>query len=188
MAFVRDIKILFVITPGFAFLIIYKSNVNDEEIRRRYGSLFLEFKLNKGFKALLFYPLFFLRRVIYVLTQVFLNEMPILQVFLHSFFTFVQLSYCIIFRPFIEGSMFISEVTGEVCTLIVFISTSFFVDYGGDVKVDLIESITEYCLLIAFIVQMLVCVYTFIAGVVELVKKIYKHRTVQVLRSGNSFI
>ena len=134
----------------------------------------MEFKFEDGFMMAMFYPIFFFRRLAYVLVQVYFNDMPGLQIFLNIGFAIMQLSYCLTFRPFVEKSMFVSEVSGEVCTLIIFCSTSFFVFNHSELEVNAIENIAIYSLTLTFIVQMAVCLYGFVSSMIELVKKIKK--------------
>lgn len=174
---------MFFITPFFTFALIFKSDLNDEEFKAKYGSFFLEFKYTEGVKMSMFYPIFFLRRLAYVLAQIYLNNYPALQVTLNIFFTMVQLGYCLILRPFIEKSLFLSEVCGELCTLIVIVSTSVFIEQRSGIYIGIIENVVIYSLLGTFVLQMCVCMYCFFSSACELFRKVYKNRTAQIIRN-----
>ena len=174
---------MFLITPFFTFALIFRSDLNDEAFKLKYGSFFLEFKYSQGVRMSMFYPIFFLRRLAYVMAQIFLNSLPGLQVTLNIFFTMIQLGYCLIFRPFVEKSLFLSEVCGELCTLIVIVCTSVFIKERTGDYIGVIESIVIYSLLCTFVFQMCVCLYCFFSSAYELLRKIYKNRTLQIIRN-----
>ena len=174
---------MFFITPFFTFALIFKSDLNDEEFKAKYGSFFLEFKYTEGVKMSMFYPIFFLRRLAYVLAQIYLNKYPALQVTLNAFFTMVQLGYCLILRPYINKSLFLSEVCGELCTFIAIVSTSVFIEKRSWVDIGIVENVVIYSLLGTFALQISVCLYCFFISTCELFRKAYKDRTTQIIRS-----
>ena len=110
---------MFLITPLAIFTILYvnfdKIEANrDETFVRRFSSLIAEFDQNRGFKCLLYYPLFTIKRLVFAIAQIYLNDFPIAQVSLNLAFAVLGLIYMIIVRPFRLKLIQISNTVTEV--------------------------------------------------------------------------
>ena len=145
-----------------------------------------EFKNDKGLLGLSFYPIFLARRLAYVFSQVLMNDSPIVQVSVNVVFTIVQLFHLLIYRPFKERSVFISELIGEVCTLIVFLTTSLLLRTNSDSEIHLIEDITVYTVLATFSLQIFITFYCFVIAVIRLYKKLERIRAFQFQKSAHA--
>ena len=165
-------------------------NINEKKFKEtnfktKFGSLIKEFKLDKGLLSSLYYPLFLLRRLEYVLTQIFLNEYPLFQVCLNTGFTFVILIFLMFYKPFKDRTAFIALVTSEICVFIVFFSSGFFILYDDPKTVYIIESISIYSILASVGVQMIISIYNFAIQAKLLYKKVEKKRALQFANNAS---
>ena len=133
----------------------------------------------------LFYPIFLIRRLAYVFSQVLMNDVPILQVVINVLFTIIQLIHLLIYRPFNEKSVLISELIGEVCILIVFLTTSLLLRTNSDREIQLIEDITVYTVMVAFTFQVLISFYCFVITLLDLYNKLEKSRALKFQKSAH---
>ena len=80
---------------------------------RRFGSLISEFDQNRGFKCMIYYPLYTLRRVVYAISQIYLSNYPGLQKSSHLVFGLITFLYLIIIKPFKEKIILITNIVSE---------------------------------------------------------------------------
>lgn len=92
-------------------------------VLEKYGTLYSEFRYEEGLKFCLFYPIYFTRRLQYILTQIFCVNNPILQLSLNIIFAIFQFSYLFLSRPFKEKQTFIAETLGQSICLFAIILT-----------------------------------------------------------------
>ena len=85
-----------------------------------------EFKPEKGVSRLLFYPLFFLKRFIYLLLLVFASEKPDLQIYLTLTCSLGMLGYLSLCRPFRSLISQIANVVAEVGTVLALLESSLY--------------------------------------------------------------
>lgn len=116
------------LTPFFVFIGSSKTykritDQNNLEFLSRWGSLFLEFKNDKGFINTQFYLIFFIRRILFIFCQVFLNSQLIVQGAINIGFSLAKLYFIIFFNPFKEKLSQISATVAEFCIAIVFVIT-----------------------------------------------------------------
>lgn len=102
-----------------------RNRVNNQDVIDRFGSLYYEFKMDKGYPSQLFYLVYILRRLQFILTQTLLFEYVYLQFTLNLIFSVLQFIYVIYFRPFKEKNIMISELIGELCVIFVIILSGF---------------------------------------------------------------
>ena len=110
-------------TP-ISFIILlyrYRKSLENYKVRGKYGSLFLEFKNNKGFISYLFYPVFLIRRIQYMLNQVFYDYDPKGQLAVNIIFSFFNFCYLAYFRPFKVKVVLVSEFIGQICIIFLFL-------------------------------------------------------------------
>jgi hypothetical protein len=154
--------------------------LENEEFKEKFGSLFCEFKCNKGFWSSLFYTVFFVRRFAFVLTQFFLNSVPLLQALLNILFTLLQMIYMFVYFPFRDKLVFISEIVGEICTLIVFVATAFLLKENTEHEETILEDVAIYTILVTIGFQLLVSFYCFMLRFIELYQKLKKRKASKV--------
>lgn len=112
-----------IITP-FIFCIgslrSYKSiySENSASYLTKWGTLFSEFKNDKGFWSTQYYLIYFIRRFIFIISQVYLNSFLIIQGCLNISLSLLQLAYIITFRPYKEKNVLFSAFIAEGCVLI----------------------------------------------------------------------
>ena len=164
---------------------INEKKFKETNFKTKFGSLIKEFKLDKGLISSLYYPLFLLRRLEYVVTQIFLNEYPLIQVCLNTSFTFVILIFLLFYRPFTDKTAFIALFTSEICVFIVFFCSGFFIYYDNSEMVFIIESICIYSILASVCVQTIISIYNFIIQARLLYKKIDKKRALQFVNNAS---
>ena len=124
---VSFIQLLAFFTFPFAlFKIIFnidKIQSGDNEFNSKYGSLFMEFKNDKGMAGSIYYFIYFTRRIGFILSQLFLNSIPSLQFGLNAGMTLTILGYLIIYRPFKVTTVGISNLVSEAGILLVLVTS-----------------------------------------------------------------
>ena len=136
----------------------------DEQFNMKWGALFEEFKNNKGFLSTQFYLIFMARRMLYSLSQVFLNSQPVLQNSLNIFGTFLTLAYIFRYFNFKDKGVMICEIMGEISIMVTMVlSLIFLFDFSKDVK-EIIEIVIMVVVFGCILAQILVCVIMTIIG------------------------
>ena len=96
-----------------------------------YGSLFAEFKNDKGLLSSFYYPIFFWRRACYVLSIVMLENYVFLQVSINLAFSLLNLAFLIHFRPYVTRlTNFVSIFTEAGIFAVFAICASYQYDYN----------------------------------------------------------
>jgi hypothetical protein len=121
--------IAFGLTPAAViWLVLNHTSENNGEMvfPGRFSMLFAGFVMDKGRSRLLFYPLFFLERLMLAGGLVFLRSCPIVQVLLCLFSTVTVITtqmaaYLFIYRPYSDIVDGLSIFTTEACTLLVYL-------------------------------------------------------------------
>jgi hypothetical protein len=161
---------------------INQSKFQSENFKIQLGSLINEFKIDKGFLSSLYYPLFLLRRLGYVLVQVFFNRYPVVQVGVNSGFSILVLIFLFYFRPFKDNTSFIAIVSSELCVNLVFFWSGYFVLFDDEKGVKIVESMCIYTIFASICVQILISFYNFGKQVKAFYLKLEKSRSLQFVR------
>ena len=103
------------------FILTYKHR-NTVEFNKTVTILFEDFKCER-YMTMIYYPLFFLRRLLYISGIVFLSDYPLLQVILTSTFSFVFVAYVFVFKPFNSIQKLILNCVNEMFLFVVFVVT-----------------------------------------------------------------
>ena len=106
----------------------YISKSDNFEFHSKWGSLFLEFKNNKGFLSTQFYTIFICRRLAYIFSQVYLNAHLYLQSFLNIGISLLQLIYVLYYLPYKDSLVMVSSILGELSTTSVIIISILFIN------------------------------------------------------------
>ena len=167
---------------------INEKKFNDASFKIKLGSLINEFKQDRGFASYLYYPLFLLRRLEYVLVQIFMNEYPLIQVLLNTLFTFGIIIFLLIFRPFKDKTALIGVFTSEISIFIVFFSSGFLLLYPSQKVVYLIESISIYSIIASIGIQLIISIYYFVKKIQFWLKKLEKNRAIEFLKNNNQVL
>lgn len=121
---VTYIQMIIVITPLALLagsLLSYENiySQDNEEYTSKWGSLFSEFKNNKGFWSTQYYLFYFIRRLIFIMAQVYLNSYLFFQGALNICLSLLSLIFLLIFKPYKEKTILISSLSAEGCILMV---------------------------------------------------------------------
>ena len=158
-------------------------NENKEEFLGTWGSLFDEFKNDKGLLSTQYYSIFFARRLAFAISQVYLNSELVVQGLLNLFFSFVQLGYLIIFRPFKERRILYYALSTEICVFLVNTCTFAMLYAGDNTKVlsilELITILVVYTNVISNICLSLLQYAKFARKIFSMIKKKIMMRKVQ---------
>ena len=169
-------------TPLIIFVGLYlnynkiKNNQNPEFVRR-YSSLISELDQTRGFKCLLYYPLFTLRRLAYAFAQIYLNNFPILQKSIHLFFTILTFLYLIIVKPFISKTVLVSNIVTEGFMMLIFALILIIYIKNDIVSEDNLNFMFISCLIGCLGFQYFVSVFILLKQVFEVFKK-FKRKSV----------
>lgn len=146
------------------------------EISKKYGSFFAEFRSDQGVMGYLFYPIYFIRRLEFMVVQIYLNDYPGLQISLNILFSVIQLMYLSYYRPFKAHLVLFSEFVGEICVINAFIASIFFLDDKKLFDIQDVEDVIIYSVLAAMCAQMMVCIYYTVKSLVIFFKKLRQSR------------
>lgn len=168
--------------------ISFKSITDHSKVdyHKKFGSFFSEFKNNRGFWSTQYYSLFFLRRLTYLVAQVYLNNAPYVQVGVNIGFSAVQLLYLFYYLPFKEIHIQVSVISGEIASA-VFITGSVF--YLGSVSANvsgIVEATMIYSVIGSMGVQFLVSIYSMILSLKVMWKKIIKYRALSFIKVSSN--
>jgi hypothetical protein len=150
-----------------------------------YTSLFSEFKNNEGYLSTIYYSIFFLRRLSYLLSQVYLNSYLFLQSGINIGFSAIQTIHLLYYKPFKELELLISSIVGEiVCLTVICLSTIFIQDVSTE-ESYIFETIIVYAILGGIGVQLIISLYSIFKSLKKLFQKILKFRNLDFVRSFN---
>ena len=141
----------------------YKNIIDSENevFFTRFGSLYTEFKNNKGFLSTQYYFIYFFRRVAYVLSQVYLNSHLLVQNTLNLILSVLQTAFLIYYKPFKEKHILFSNYIGESCVLIVFSIGYVFIFEEAQSFNDIAADIFIFSILAGMALQFLITLYCF---------------------------
>jgi hypothetical protein len=132
--------VLSVVSPIVCVNFVYKNHQRfqdpeEKQFRREFGSVFQEFKNDKGFLSCSFYFLFFLRRFLYVGIQYSLEAYPLVQIILNVLHSLGSLAYLVAFVPFEEKYLNVSNIYAEFCITVTFaLSGVFLLDLSSSTR------------------------------------------------------
>ena len=137
---------------------------SDEQFNVRWGTLFAEFKNNKGFLSTQFYFIFMMRRLLYGLSQVFLNSQPVIQNAMNIFGTFIILLYVFRYLNFKEKGVLFSEIIGEIAIMVTMVlSLIFLFDFSDKIK-EVIEITIMVVVFVCILAQIAICIIMTVIG------------------------
>ncbi|OMJ66271.1 hypothetical protein SteCoe_36945 [Stentor coeruleus] len=178
--------IIFILTPSCivvcSFVGYFNIKNKDIEFFDKWGSLYCEFKNDKGFWSTQYYFVFLLRRLEFLLSQVYLNAHPYWQGGLNIFGSIVQTGFLIYYRPFDEKIMLFSAIIGEITTTLA-IGLCFSFNFIESQKiVNFVEEVTIYTIIGGMGFQVGISIYATIVSFYLLWKKIEKIRVISFLK------
>ena len=189
---VKAIKTLSIFSPIFliAFGFINKENIflSESLLIKRWGSLYEEFKINKGFASCQFYSIFLLRRLFYCFSQTFFNEFNYFQQALNIVGSLVQTSYMAYYLPYKDIYIGVSCYIGEICTLLVMITSLFFSKRASESTIMLLENIIIYSVLGTILIQTLISFILLWKSIKELCIRFNNYRVLQILRNARKVL
>ncbi|OMJ80682.1 hypothetical protein SteCoe_19018 [Stentor coeruleus] len=179
--------ILVVLTPPILIVSGYinylsRSERNHEEFNKKWGSLFAEFKNNKGWFSTQFYTVFCLRRLFYLLSQIYLNSYSYIQNSVNLSSSLIQIAFMVYYLPYKENEIMISTLIGEFCTLEVMVISYFFIPNLGNSKKNTCENLIIYSILATMGIQSCISLISMYKSVKKLCKIIEKARALKFLK------
>ena len=168
---------------------ISSSNISEGsgEFLQKWGSLYSEFKNDRGYWSSQFYFVYFARRLAFVLSQIYLNNSHYLQTILNASFSVIVLLHLIVYRPFKERAIMISNFFGELCTTIVMGLCCLFVwDLGEEIQ-ERVEIAIMFTVFATMAIQLLVSIYCFGKAMGILLRKIEKDRSLKFVKKAEGF-
>ena len=161
----------------------YRDCLGDADVKVKFGSLYLEFKNDRGFASSLFYTVYLIRRTQFMFTLIFLDYCPAAQIGLNIGFSLAQFMYLTYFRPFKEKITLFSEFIGELCIILLFlISIGYLPGNDKDLKVA-VDLVFIILVVVAIALQSLASFFGLFLKFGEFYKKIKKFRA----RKGSRF-
>jgi hypothetical protein len=184
--------VAFVLTPCIIFVTSYisLSEIQEEnfEFGQKWGSLFDEFKNDRGFWSSQYYFIYFLRRLAYVLGQVFLNSNLYLQGALNILGSLISFLFLIWFRPFKDFPVFVSNFLGEVCILVVVILTYMFLWKVEENLALFIEKFVIFSVIAVMAAQFILSLFIFFRTLLGIWRKLEKERSLAFVNRAEKTI
>jgi hypothetical protein len=177
-----------VLTPSIIFVCIFISypkikEFDNKKFHLRFGSLFLEFKNNEGYFSAMYYFVYFLRRMVYLISQVYLNSYLFVQFGITIGFSIIQISYVLYYKPFKKKELLISSIIGDIaCFTVVCLSTIFIQDISNQLSY-ILETVIVYIIIGTMVIQFIISLYSLFKSLRKMLRKIIKHRNLDFLRS-----
>jgi hypothetical protein len=171
---------------GIHLVFYNKINIstNNSSFMSRWGSLFKEFKNDRGFFSSQYYFIYFSRRLAYLLAQAYLNNNPFIQGAVIVGSSFVQFGYLMFYRLFKEMPILISSIISETCTFTVLSLSNAFLMNLSSFTTMILEQTNNVTVIGAIVGQMLVSIYTTVNALLNLKKKIMINRVQAFLKTG----
>ena len=178
MILVIFIELIVAFTPVFTAFIMFRfrNQVRDRKILDKFGSLYEEFKLDKGFMSQIFYLVYLVRRLQYMLSQVLLDDYIYLQYSLNLSFTIFQFAYLVYYRPFKEKYIMISEFIGQVTVVIIFILTGLMLPSKLEFSSSTTDTIFIYVVIICISSQTIIGFFSFYLMAKQIYLKAKKYK------------
>lgn len=143
---VRFTQIFVVITPPaliyFSYLNTQYIITNDKTFLKKWDSLFYEFNNNKGLLSTQYYFVFFLRRLVYLLSLVTLNNFPESQATIHISLSVLSVVYLVVYMPYKDKILLYANIITETGIGLVNILVAIYIfDLSDDNLLNLDQSI-----------------------------------------------
>ena len=154
---------------------------------RRFGSLISEFHQNRGFKCMLYYPLFTLRRIVYIISQVYLSNYPILQKSSNLGFGLITFFYLIIVKPYKEKIILISNCVSEGLICLIF-AQILFMQFNSNLLSEDSLNYIFICVLISCLgFQYIISLIVVGSQILEIFKKCMKRNNLSKFDAPETF-
>lgn len=126
------------IAPVFVFFFLRKSKkkLKDKRFKMRFLSMYTALNIKKKY-FMVVTPLFLVRRLIYALTIVFMNDYPVLQIAINLNFSLCYLIFLIKHMPMNKKYLNYLEIMNECTLMIVFYECMAFTEFVS-------EAVTRY--------------------------------------------
>ena len=180
-------KVLVIISPIVILFLSYIA-FNDIQDRRnltfhnKYASLFGEFKNNDGYLSTQYYSLFFLRRLEFLLSQVFLNDYLYAQTIINIVASIFQVLFLIVYLPFKDTGALISVISGEIATTIFMCGSLIFLTEISQENSAIVEIILIYIVICSMLVQTLVCLHSIIISITLILKRVLREKKINAIK------
>ena len=116
-----------------------------------------------------------------------MNDVPYIQLAVNLGATLCEIGYLIYYMPFKEKHIFISAISGEICTAYFIVMSVFFLGSISEGTSSIIEKSMIYSVLATMIIQFLVSIYSLILEFKRLWKKMVKHKALAFLKAAKNF-
>ena len=136
--------------------------LKNEDFYLKWGALFEEFKNDKGFLSTQFYSIFMVRRMLFGLSQVFLNSFAEAQNALNTLGTLLTLVYLFRYLNYREKEVLICEISGEIAIMVTMVLSLIYLFKLSEDTKEMIETIIMAAVFACILTQIAVCIYVFI--------------------------
>ena len=122
-----------------------------------------------------YYTVHFIRRIFFILSQVYLNNHVIIQAGLNIAFSFMQTGFLIIYRPYKERSVLLSIIAGETAASLAILLSSIFIYKINDSSTFYLEFTIMLIVICAISVQFIIAILVIVSSIKKIWKKIMHH-------------
>ena len=171
--------LIFFVSFCYRQKILYGAN---EEFNSKWGSLFEEFKNDKGFFSTQFYFIFMIRRILYSFSQIYLNSQREVQNALNILGTILTLAYIFKYYNYKEKGVLICEIIGEIGILLTMILSLAFLSNLNEDDKEVLAILIMILIFTIILIQILICVAMVI---IEKVKKLREKKNIDSISQTN---
>ncbi|CAG9319988.1 unnamed protein product [Blepharisma stoltei] len=173
--------ILFILSlamNALIFLILRNNKENivlkNEKFYKKFSTLVEVFHCEKGILSMCYFPIFFIRRTVYVISLYNLYDWPLIQSIFNACCSLLTLIFLIKFRPYKDNFDNKAEISSEVLVTILFIVVIPFID------TKLSVSARETCQIIATSATLIFLLYSYYLLILKLIRKIKNRKTAEI--------
>jgi hypothetical protein len=164
--------------PAFILVLIrrHSGRLQDQDFIKKFGSVFHEFKNDRGVISSLLYFFYCIRRLIYCFILFFLEAYPAVQVSINSCMSVSVVVYMVYYQAYTPKRYFWYNLYLEVVTAVVFIVTGFWLLELSEVTSDVLMYGIEILVSSVGVLNLGLLIYDF----VSFVKKTRRNAEVRI--------
>jgi hypothetical protein len=151
---------------------------------KKWGSLFYEFNNDKGFWSSQYYFFYFTRRLVFLLSQVYLNDAPFVQGSLLIGSSLMQLGFLMYYRPFNEIPILVSNIAGEISSSLTIMLSYLFLFALDESMLQNIEMTIVFAVIGGMGVQIFISLFCTFKSFKLLWRKIIKTRAHMFIKAS----
>ncbi|CAG9335174.1 unnamed protein product [Blepharisma stoltei] len=179
------IYILHAIAPAVFFWFSYKNKnriqSREKTFNRRFSSFFYEFRTDRGLLATQYYFVFFIRRLIYIISLVFLRNYPQTEVTINVVLSIMTIMHLFFFWPFKDYTLQICNLLTEIGIFFIMTTISIYLFNLDQENLSIIEEVIVSIVIAIMGIQILASIVISVRTLYKIIKyKLEKQKFLKV--------